>query len=233
MLRQETTQPGDGVGVEVVGGLVEKQRGRGLAGAVRRGEEDLRQLHAATLTTGEGVQRLIEDAGGQAEVVADLRGLGVGLVAAEGVVLLLQAGVLADRGVPLRGGLRPLHDLLLTVHRAAEPVEPAGGEHTVTCRLVDVALAGVLRQVADLAGGGHRATVGLGLPCQDAHRGGLAGTVATHQSDTVTGLDTQMLPGGSQEGAGADANFEVIGDNHKGPSYQPAPIYLMAPKLGP
>ena len=42
MLGQEAAKPGDRVGVEVVRGLVEKQRGLGLTGASRCREKNLR-----------------------------------------------------------------------------------------------------------------------------------------------------------------------------------------------
>ena len=57
--RQEAAQPGDRVGVEVVGRLVEQQ-GLGV------GEQDPGQLDAAALTAGEGAQRLGQHPVGQA-----------------------------------------------------------------------------------------------------------------------------------------------------------------------
>src|SRR5207247_4031094 len=51
------TQPGDGVGVQVVGGLVEQQR-------LRIREQDPRQFHPAPLATRERLQRLGQHAVG-------------------------------------------------------------------------------------------------------------------------------------------------------------------------
>jgi len=55
VLAQEVAQPGDRVGVEVVGRLVEQERG-GLTPGV--GEEDAGQFDAAALATGERAERL-------------------------------------------------------------------------------------------------------------------------------------------------------------------------------
>ena len=213
VLGQEVAQPANRVGVEVVRGLVEKQRGLRLARPLARGEENLRELHAAALATRQGLQLLVQDSAGQTEVVANLRRLRVRLVAAERLVPLLQAGELGNRLVALRpvGGL---HDLLLLGHRALDLVEAAGGKHSRACGLLDVALFGVLRQVADLARARHRTAVGFGLPREDAHGRRLARAVSPHQPDTVARLHAQVLTGRRQERACADADFEIIGDNH-------------------
>jgi hypothetical protein len=78
VLGQEAAQPGDRVGVEVVGRLVEQQR-RGV------GEQDAGQLDAAALTAGQRAELLAERPLGQAEVRADAGRLGLGGVAAERV----------------------------------------------------------------------------------------------------------------------------------------------------
>ena len=115
VLLKEAAQPVDRVRVEVVGRLVEQQRRLRPAGAGGRGEEDLGELHATALTTRESLQLLVENALRQAEPVTDTGGLGIGLVAAEGTVALLQAAVLADGRVPLGVGAG-FHEFLLPVH---------------------------------------------------------------------------------------------------------------------
>ncbi len=64
---QESPQPGDRVGVEVVGRLVEQQRRVRLPGTVGSGKQDARQLDSSSLATGQSAQRLTEHTVGQAE----------------------------------------------------------------------------------------------------------------------------------------------------------------------
>jgi hypothetical protein len=58
---QEVAQPGDGVGVEVVGGLIQEH-------GFSSGVQDPGELHAATLAAGKGLQRLVQDAVRQGKV---------------------------------------------------------------------------------------------------------------------------------------------------------------------
>ena len=83
---EELAQPDHRVGVEVVGRLVEEHR-------LGAGEQDPGELDAAALAAGEGRQRLVEDAVGQAQVARDRRGLGLGRVAAECGEAILQVSV--------------------------------------------------------------------------------------------------------------------------------------------
>ena len=142
---EEAAQPGDRVGVEVVGRLVEQQR-------LGVGEQDAGQLDAAALATGERAQRLGEHAVGQAEVGADPGGVALGGVAAEGGELVLEPAVAADGLVPLGVVGRLGHGDLRLDQLVAEDVEAAAGEHPVAGGDVEVAAARVLRQVAELAG---------------------------------------------------------------------------------
>jgi hypothetical protein len=149
VLLQEPAQPGDRVGVEVVGGLVEQQRGRRLRPAVGGGEQDPGQLHAPALTARERAHRLGQHPLGETQVRADPRGLGLRGVAAEGGEPLLEPSVLADRLV-VRGRVGQLsHRRLRLLHLRQQHVQAAGREHPVLRRDRQVALARVLRQVAD------------------------------------------------------------------------------------
>src|SRR6185437_9699155 len=65
VVAQEVPQPADRVGVEVVGRLVEQQRGCRARTGVGGGEQDPGQLDAAALTAGQGAQLLGQDAVGQ------------------------------------------------------------------------------------------------------------------------------------------------------------------------
>ena len=180
MVLQEAAQPRDGVGVEVVGRLVEQQRGVGLPGAVGGGEQDSRELDASALTTREGAERLVEHAVRQAQAVADAGGLGLGDIAAESGEALLEAAVAGDGLVAhlVVDGLG--HQGLLLLHVAQDLVESARGEHPILGEDVEVALLGILRQVTEFARAADGARVGLRLAGQDAQGGGLAGAVAAH-----------------------------------------------------
>jgi hypothetical protein len=66
MRREEIAEPGDRIGIEMVGRLVEQQRGvRACAGTVRGAEQDPGQLDPAALAAGQRVQRLGQHAVGQ------------------------------------------------------------------------------------------------------------------------------------------------------------------------
>ena len=88
--REEAHEPGLRVDVQVVRGLVEQQE-------VGPAEQDLGELQAAALATGEGLDRQREPLLRQAEAGHDRLGLRLGLVAAEQRVLLLETGEASDR----------------------------------------------------------------------------------------------------------------------------------------
>ena len=112
---EEAAQPGDRVGVEVVGRLVEQQDA--AAGRGRVAEQDAGQLDAAALAAGERAERLGEDPVGQAEVGADAGGLGLGRVAAEAGELVFERAVAAER--PVVGVVGQLRLELLSSRSAA------------------------------------------------------------------------------------------------------------------
>jgi hypothetical protein len=118
---QELAQPHDAVGVEVVGRLVEDHR-------LRIGEEDPRELDAATLAAGQRLQRLVEMRSGR-EVVGDGCRLD-SAVAAERLEALHEVAVAAHR---LRGhllvGIPHLHRRVL--HLQGQGAESARIEDAV------------------------------------------------------------------------------------------------------
>ena len=188
------------VGVEVVGRLVEQQRGGRAGAGVGRREQDAGQLDPAALAAGQRPQRLGQDPVGQAEARADPAGLALGGVAAERGEPLLELAVAADRLVPggVVGDLG--HQRLLLLQIGEQGVEAARRQHPVAGQHVEVALAGILWQIADLAGAVDGARVGLALAGQDAHGGGLARAVAPDQADAVAGLDAQCRALGEPAG---------------------------------
>ena len=214
VLLQELAQPRDRVGVEVVGGLVEQQRGLRLAGAVGGGEEDPGQLHAAALTARERAEVLREDPVLEAQAAADARGLALGLVPAAGGELVLEPAVTAH-GLVHRGVVGGVDHLLLgRGHIGHENVEPAGGENAGPGQLVHVALARVLRQVAQLPAARDLPGVWLTLAGEDPHRRRLTRAVPSHQADPVAGLDPQRGPVHVEQGAHAGAHLQVVDGDH-------------------
>ena len=212
---EELAQPADRVGVEVVGRLVEQQRGRRTgAGSVGRGEQDARELDAAALTAGQGAQRLGQNPFGQAEARADPAGLALGGVSAERGEPLLELAVAPDRLVAggVVGDLG--HQRLLLLQIGEQRVEAAGRQHPVAGQHVEVALSGILWQITDLAGARDGARVGLALAGQDAHGRGLARAVAADQADAVAGLHPQRRAVGGQQRARAGADLEVRCGDH-------------------
>ena len=202
---EEAAQPGDRVGVEVVGRLVEQQR-------LGVGEQDAGQLDAAALAAGEGAQRLGEHAVGQAQVGADAGGVALGGVPAHGGELVLEPAVAAHRLVPLGVVGRLGHGDLRLDELVPQDVEPAAGQHPVAGGDVEVAAARVLRQVADLADDVDLAGVRDALPGQRGEGGGLAGAVAPDQADPVAGLHAEG--GVADEDAGAGTKLEAGRRDH-------------------
>ncbi len=203
---EEPSQPDDGVGVEVVGRLVEQQR-------LRAAEQDPGQLHPAPLTAGQRPQRLGQDPVLEAEAVGDLGGLGLSGVAAPGVQLGVGPGVAAHRAVGDRR-VGAAHLDLGLAQASYDVVESARGEDPVEGDHLGVAGARVLGQVADLAGRQHLARGGQAFPGEDAGEGRLAGPVAADQTDLVAGGDPEGHVRHQQPRPGPD--FEVLGGDHQG-----------------
>ena len=213
---QERPQPGDRVGVEVVGRLVEQEGGgtrRAATPAVGRGEQDPGQLDPAALTARQRRDLLAEHPLGEPEVGADARGVAFRRVPAERGEPLLDAPVLAHRPFVLRPVDQLGHRRLRLLHLAEHLVEAARGQDAVLGGDREVAFAGVLRQVADRAGPADRASVRLALAGEDPHGGGLARAVAADEADAVAGLHAQGCVG--QQDARPGPQFEVGGGDQR------------------
>ena len=203
---EELAQPPDRVGVEVVGRLVEQQR-------LGAGEQDPGQLDPAALATGQGPQRLGEDAVVDAEALGDLGGLRLGGVPAAGVQVGVGPLVAAHRPLPLRR-IVAAHLGLGGPQAADDVVEPARRQDPLARQHLGVARAGVLREVADRARGVHGPGGGEAVAGQDLGERGLARAVATDQTDLVARrhaeghvLHQEPRPG---------AHLEVLGGDHQG-----------------
>jgi hypothetical protein len=177
---EEAHEPLLGVGVEVVGGLVEDED-------VAAGEEDARQLDPAALTTREHLQRQIEPVGAKAQASGDPAHLGLGGIATLLLELVMRSAVAVD--VALRGVLLQLDAQLL--HALDQLVEAPAGQHVVEgSALGRLGLgAGVLVEVAELARDRDGAAVGRVLSGQHPDEARLAGAVAPHQPGLVAGAD--------------------------------------------
>jgi hypothetical protein len=106
------------------------------------------------------------------------------------------------------------HQNLLLLQVGQQAVEAAGGQHPVAGEHVEVALAGILGQVPDVAAANHGSGEGLTLTGQDPHGGGLACAVASDEADAVAGLDAQRRTFGEQQRARPGADLEVRCGNH-------------------
>ena len=149
---QEIAQPQNRVGIQVVGRLIQQH-------GVRIGEENTRQLHAATLTARQSGQRLGEHTLRQVQVGGDDRRLRLRRVAAAGNELSLQAVVAAHTFSAHRRVLTR-HVFLRLTHLARHTVQATRREDAVTRQLAHVIHLRVLRKVADSAAAGHRTVSG-------------------------------------------------------------------------
>ena len=180
---QVVPQPGHRVGVQVVGGLVEQQR-------LGTAEQDPGQLYPPPLAAGQGAQRLPEHFLRQAEAGGERRRLGLGRVPAEHGEAFLQVPVPAHGGIPL-AGIRIGHRDLGLAHAGHQRIQSARRQHPVHRQRLEVADAGVLRQVPDGSAVADLARGGQSLPGQHPREGRLAGPVPADQADLVASRDLE------------------------------------------
>ena len=164
-LAQELLQPENGLGVQMVGGLVQQQQ-------IRLGGQGAAERHAPLFAAGERPHQRIQrrrGQGGGGGVDAGLQ-----LPAVRAVNLVEQSRQLAIRAVPGFIAAQPLHQ----VRRARLDVLPHG-EAAIQLEL--------LRQVADAqaAPPRHFAGVGALMAGQDAQQAGLAAAVPAQQPDLL------------------------------------------------
>jgi hypothetical protein len=203
---QVVAQPDDGVGVQVVRGLVQQQD-------VGVREQDPGQLDPAALAAGERVQRLREHPVGKAEAGGDGGRLRLGGVPTGGQELGLQPLVAAHRLLP-GAALAAGHPVLVLAHLAQRHIQAAGREDAVAGQYVEVPGARVLREIPDLAATGDGAARGLALARENLGHRRLAGAVAADQADAVAAGDPER--GGFDEDSGAGAQLKAGGGDHGG-----------------
>ena len=197
-------QPADGVGVQVVGRLVEQQR-------LRPAEENPGQLDPPALAAGQRVQGLAEHPPGQAQAGRQRCCLRLRGVSSQDGQPFLEVPVPAHRGVTL-ARVRRRHLLLGRAHRAEQLVQATGGQHTVHGQHVQVTGARILRQVAHGSRSPHGACGRLGLAREHLGQRGLARAVPADQPDPVAGRDLEARF--VQQQARARAQLDVLCRNH-------------------
>ena len=180
VLGEVLLQPLHGLGVQVVGGLVEEQQVGGL-------EQQLAERDAALLTTGEVGDRPV--AGRAAQRVHGLLQLGVEVPGVGVVEVLLELAHLLQQRVGVVGR-----------HLLGDLVEPVELALDLGDAVLDVLQNGLglverrlLQQDADgVAGREERVTVGRLLqPGHDLQHGGLTGAVGADHTDLRAGQEAQ------------------------------------------
>lgn len=180
VLREVLLQPLHGLGVQVVGGLVEQQQVGGF-------EQQLAQRDAATLTTGQVGDGPV--AGRAAQGVHGLLQLGVQVPRVRVVQVLLELAHLVQERVRVVGR-HELRDLV----EAPELAHDLGGAvlHVLQDRLGLVQRRLLLEHTDGVAGRQERVTVGGLLDARhDLENGGLTGTVRTDHTDLRAGQEAQ------------------------------------------
>ncbi len=179
---EEVLEPQDGLGVQVVGGLVEQQQVGGL-------EQQLAQGHAAALTAGEHVHRHVGI--GQLKGVHGLAELGVDIPAVGGVNLVLQTAHLGHEGVHVAIGVAHLDRNLVEALDLGDHIGKSESD------VLDDGLVLIQRRL--LLQDAHRVTRGeAGIAVgdlletgHDLEQRGLAHTVGAHDADLGTGIERQ------------------------------------------
>ena len=187
----------------MVGGLIE-EHGFGVR------VQDARKLHAAPLSTGQGLERLVQQPVRQGEVRADRCRLGFGGIAAGGQELGFQP-VIAVHRLALDRGVLAGHLFVRQAELADGNVQAADGQDPVPRELLHVRGARILRQVADFAGAGYLAGGGQALAREHPGQRCLACTVTADQTDLVSLVDPEAHL--VHEEAGAGAQFEILDGN--------------------
>ena len=204
---QEFTQPGNGIGVQMIGWLVEQQR-------LGPAEQNAGEFDTSPLPTGQGSQRLIENALRKPETGRDRGRFGFGRVPAPGEEFLVEARVARHRLVArfvVGAGHRPL----VVTHSTDDLVELAGRQDAILRAHVEVAGARVLRQVSHPPGAGDRAVGRLALSGEDSGQRRLAGTIATHEADPIARHAKRRV---LEQQAWPCTQLEIGGGDHGSPS---------------
>ena len=177
---QVLLQPQDGLGVEVVGGLVEQEQ-------VGRLDEQFAQGDAAALAAGQDGDGLVR--GRAAQRVHRLVQLGVDVPRAGGIDLGLQLAHLLHEGVEVRVRVRHLLGDLVEAGELAE--DPGGAQAHVLDDGLVLVQDGLLHEDADAVAGGQAglAVARLVQSGHDLEDRGLAGAVGADHADLGSGVE--------------------------------------------
>ena len=202
-------QPDDRVVIEVVCGFVEEQH-------VRVGEQHAGEFDPSALTTGEGIEGLIEHPVFKPQRVCDLGRLGVGCPTA-GVRKLLVELHVTFHGALLTSALGRRHLMFGLANARDDRINAAHGNNAIPGLHLRVTHVRILSEIADGAVGGDRSRMlggasAISLACEEAHRRGLTGAVTADEADTHAFIDTEARV--VDELAGADAQREILDVNH-------------------
>ena len=179
---EEVLEPQNGLGIQVVRGLVEQQQVRSL-------KQQFAQRHSTTLAAGKHAHR--HTGIGALKRVHGLTELGIDVPAVGGVDLVLQLAHLGHEGI---------HVAIRIAHLLADLVEAIDlGKQVAEChtdvlddRLVVIERRLLLKQAHRVAGREARLAVGdLLLTRHDLKQRGLAHTVGAHDANLRAGVERQ------------------------------------------
>ncbi len=179
---QELLEPQHAFGVQVVGGLVQKQQVGGL-------QQQTAERHATALAAGEDAHRRVGV--GALQRVHGLGELGIQIPPVGGVDLVLQAAHLVHERVEV--GVRCGH-LLADLVEAGHLGQHIGEGHLDVLQdgLVLIQRRLLLQDAHGVAGGQARLAVGhLFQPRHHLQQGRLAHAVGTHDADLRAGVERQ------------------------------------------
>ena len=184
--RQKRLEPLDGLQVQVVGGLVQKEK-------VGVPQQQLRKRDAHLPAAGELLRRLVEVLDGKSQAAQDLLRPRLELVAAQALVAVLRRAVALQQRV-LLVALRHLGYLALHLLDASlEALDLHGGVHDLAERALLAREVSLLLQVADgrVARERHGALVRLLQPHHDLEERGLARAVGPDQAPALPRVQLQ------------------------------------------
>ena len=202
---QEFPKPGNGVGIQVVSGLIEQH-------GVGSGEQNPCEFDAPTLTTRKRRERLVEDAVWQAQIARNGRGFGLRRISTQRHETVLQLAVLLHRprgdlfvGVP--------HFERRLVHADHQLAEAASIEDARASEILRISRAWILGKVADFTGRIDGASGGEFLASEHLRQCCLSRAVPADEADLVAAFDSEgdVL----HEHACANTQFEVVHAEHR------------------
>ena len=202
-------QPDDRIVIEVVCGFVEEQH-------VRVGEQHAGEFDPSALTTGEGIEGLIEHPVFKPQRVCDLGRLGVGCPTT-GVRKLLVELHVTFHGALLTSALGRGHLVFGLADARDDGVDAAHRDDAVAGLHRRITHVRVLRQVTDRTvrrdcAGVLGRSPAVGFAGEQPHRRRLARAVAADEADTHTFVDTEARV--VDELARTDAQRKILDVNH-------------------